>query len=497
MNLPGSYLYHDHAMSFAAASATGPIIVDPAKKDMPYAYDDERIIFLSDLFHKSDANIEKGLTGFPFEFSGEARNILINGKGYGIETRSIPGVDEKDLNPKPSKDSCEIEVLRVTAGKSYRLRFISGTAMTIVTFAMKHDAKTSPQKPLQVIEADGEYTQPYHTDRITIASGQRYSALLPASTLEEYRAEGGFWLEGREVNRKGDRGPVSIWIEVEDPKNGNHHKSVPMNGFKRDTNANKVTTEADKARQPGEEPPTEYESFSGIKFEEDVLEDMPLKPRDSYDIPSSEEVTATITLKGRDISKMKEDHMGYPQHEVHWAVGEKPYYGPPGGAPPRLVAMATDQKKYCPNPDAYDPLTHPNHYDTENNIYAVKKGAVLDIILLNMPPPNTPSWGGAFGASDSHPFHLHGAHYYDLGYGEGGYDKCVVEDNIANNRVLKRDTSMLYYHANAPTADSPDGWRAMRIKVESLGVWLFHCHSMSKPFLLVSFLLGSAIFLEK
>ena len=463
-------------MSFAAATATGPIIVEPAEgEQVPYHYDDERIIFLSDVFYKTDAEMESGLQAVPFEWTGPARNTLVNGKGYGSMKRR-PG------DPKFQKNTCEFEVLRVSASKSYRFHFISGTAMTFVTIAMQIDHQKVQKTPLQVIEADGEYTEPYHTDRISIGSGQRYSVLLSKDTLQAYRGQGRFWLEVREVNR-GRRRPSLIRIDVEDPDNTD-----------KDNNDYQQLHSEEDYKVSYILSPTSFagaeESLLDDKVSLIVQDDMPLRPLHGYEgiFPTSEEVTATLYLSGRDIEVYHTSRKWWGGKKklvsVHWEIGADAYYGPPNGMP-RLVAMKTDQQQFCPNPASYDSLSH---YDGDNNIYAFEEGAVLDIILENMAPKHGfANDHGKFRASDSHPFHLHGAHYYDLGAGKADYSKSQVrsqiksqiEENIKKGDILKRDTSMLYFYGEADNANNIDGWRAMRIKVESLGVWLFHCHSKS------------------
>lgn len=79
--MAGTYFYHSH-VEFQAVSATGPLIIEDATKP-PYEYDDERIVFLTDVFSKADADIVSGLGANPFTWSGETSMVLINGKGGG------------------------------------------------------------------------------------------------------------------------------------------------------------------------------------------------------------------------------------------------------------------------------------------------------------------------------------------------------------------------------------------------------------------------------
>jgi L-ascorbate oxidase len=130
--MAGTYFYHSH-VGFQAISAAGPLIVED--KEPPYHYDDEKIIFLSDTFNISDHALESGLLANPFKWSGETGMVLINGRGGGTNNGT----------------SCNssLSVINVEPCKTYRLRFIGGTALTFASLAIQgHES-------MSVIEADG------------------------------------------------------------------------------------------------------------------------------------------------------------------------------------------------------------------------------------------------------------------------------------------------------------------------------------------------------
>lgn len=82
IGMAGTYFYHSH-VEFQAVSATGPLIIEDAM-DPPYKYDEERIVFLTDVFSKEDDDVVSGLKANPFAWSGETSMILVNGKGGGV-----------------------------------------------------------------------------------------------------------------------------------------------------------------------------------------------------------------------------------------------------------------------------------------------------------------------------------------------------------------------------------------------------------------------------
>ena len=174
----GSYFYHSH-VGFQAITASGVVLVDDIKADpLPYFYDNDISLFFQDFYEKNDSVIEKGLVANPFVWSGEPEAILINGKSgnSSFSNATDPG--------------CTPEVIKNNPGESYRMRFISNTALSFVTLGIEgHDNLT-------IIEADGGYTRPWTTDHIQIGSGQRFSVLFQAKTAEELQAVGKtqFWL---------------------------------------------------------------------------------------------------------------------------------------------------------------------------------------------------------------------------------------------------------------------------------------------------------------
>ena len=135
--MAGTYFYHSH-VGFQAVSASGPLIIVESHSP-PYHYDDEKIVFIQDVFAKDFETVEKGLVASPLSWSGEAAMILVNGKGGGTAN----GV------------ACNstLAVINVEAGKTYRLRFIGATALTFASLAIEgHD-------DLEIIEADGYFAR--------------------------------------------------------------------------------------------------------------------------------------------------------------------------------------------------------------------------------------------------------------------------------------------------------------------------------------------------
>ena len=60
----GTYFYHSH-VGFQAVSAAGPLIVKETIGKSPYAYDEERVLFLSEFYNQTGNTIADILTSRP------------------------------------------------------------------------------------------------------------------------------------------------------------------------------------------------------------------------------------------------------------------------------------------------------------------------------------------------------------------------------------------------------------------------------------------------
>jgi L-ascorbate oxidase len=167
----GTYFYHSH-VGFQAVTAHGLLIVESANDTEPYEYDDDIPILFGDYFQRLDDDIETGLRANPFKWSGESLALILNDQSGNASFSNA------------TDDSCKPYVITVEPGKTYRLRFVSATALSFVMLGIESHSN------LTIIEADGQYTKPVETDHIQLGSGQRFSALLKTKTQEELDADG-------------------------------------------------------------------------------------------------------------------------------------------------------------------------------------------------------------------------------------------------------------------------------------------------------------------
>ncbi|EMC95519.1 hypothetical protein BAUCODRAFT_122835 [Baudoinia panamericana UAMH 10762] len=176
----GTYFYHSH-VGFQAVSATGPLIVED-RGVPPYAYDEERVVQFTDYFNKTDPVIEQGLVSNPFTWSGETNAILINGVGV--------SVGEKAGTPH-----CSLPVINVDAGKTYRMRSIGSSALSMVQLAITNHTNFT------IVAADGQYTRPYTESYMQVSTGQRFEVIFKAKSAVELGGQTDFLIRFESKDR--------------------------------------------------------------------------------------------------------------------------------------------------------------------------------------------------------------------------------------------------------------------------------------------------------
>lgn len=193
VNQAGTYFYHAH-VGLQEETVFGAFIVYDSdsennnKKlmDGPYEYDDERIIMLSEWWHRPRNQFEDFLLGPQFDFIPEADSVLVNGQTI------------HDPKSKLSKDCKGYSIVPVDAGKTYRLRVIGSTTFRTLGFAIAHHNLT-------VIEVDGELVKPYTVPFLEVTPGQRFSVLLNTDQApRDYAIQTSrLWAEGVDSSSNG------------------------------------------------------------------------------------------------------------------------------------------------------------------------------------------------------------------------------------------------------------------------------------------------------
>ncbi|KAF2724415.1 multicopper oxidase [Polychaeton citri CBS 116435] len=405
----GTYFYHSH-VGFQAVSSTGPLIVED-HKEPPYSYDEERVIQFTDYFEKNDSAVVGDLTGVPFTWSGETDAVLVNGVGVSASANQTQGTG-----------NCGLPVISVEPGKTYRMRFIGGTALSMVQFAIVGHSN------LTIVGADGQYTQPHAETFMQVTSGQRFDVIFQAKTAEELAGETDYLIQFETKNRP------AVYHGY---------------GVLRYSPGNVSIVAAPSS------PPLAL-SNATYDWLEYALE--PLKPNN---FPTAAEVTRRVDI---DLRQVATDTIIWRANGLQWNESSVPY----AGDVPYLVQIYRNGESAIPD---YDAALNNSGWDPATYTWPAKIGEVLEIVWHN-----TGSLVKNNGGLDFHPFHAHGGHYYDIGSGNGTYDQAANEERLKTYNPVLRDTTNLYKFASATDAGNEEGWRAWRLRVEDAGVWMVHCH---------------------
>nr|GMD14601.1 L-ascorbate oxidase-like [Ipomoea batatas] len=117
--------------------------------------------------------------------------------------------------------------------------------------------------------------------------------------------------------------------------------------------------------------------------------------------------------------------------------------------PPEKFSEAYDVMRAALNPNS----------TVGNGVYTFRFNSTVDVILQN-------ANALAANVSEIHPWHLHGHDFWVLGYGEGRFreEDAAGKFNLKNPPL--RNTAVVF----------PYGWTALRFVADNPGVWAFHCH---------------------
>ncbi|KAK3375863.1 multicopper oxidase-domain-containing protein [Lasiosphaeria ovina] len=452
----GSYYYHSH-VGMQAMSCTGPLIVDDCGGS-PHHYDDERIFFFEDSFLKTEQQMADGLMNTPFVPTGETHGILLNGKGvavgqtattgppgggrgffgggYSSPPGNAPGFrigrrDTSTVDQVGGSDACTLPVIDVDPGKTYRFRFVGATGLSYLSVALQDHTN------LTIVQVDGgEYNAPVSTDHIQLGTGQRFDVMFKTKTMEELAADGNkttFFIQFQTLDRPTNYVGYGVL---------RYSTSSPVPAS---PSGQLIAT------------PTDISGWMEYTFQ-------PLYP-DRNQAPTAAEVTRRITI---DAEMKIDDASGRMVWELaHLSWTEYTYQSP------MLVDIYQRGQEALPD---YDAAMKNYGWDPKTLSFPAKIGEVLEIVFQN-----TGAQAGPIGRVQTHPFHAHSNHYYDIGSGEGQYDADANNAKLSSlgYTPMLRDTTMLYRYADTVNPGAVAGWRAWRIRVKDAGVWMVHCHILA------------------
>ncbi|KAK4212463.1 putative L-ascorbate oxidase [Rhypophila decipiens] len=434
----GTYYYHSH-VEMQAMTCIGALVVDDCGQ-APFQYDDERILMFGDWFDSSSHSMASQAGGAPFQGPPETGGLLLNGHGVPGGKTAVAGKDHtrgKHSAPgqrRQTEDSqCELPVIDVDAGKTYRFRFIGGTSLSLVAAAFEGHGN------MTVIQVDGsEYSQPVSTDHMQVGVGQRFDVLFKTKTAEELQADG---------NR------MTYYVQMQTLDSPRSFVGYAVLRYSQDAKIPAVPA------NPVVDIPTGEATWNWMEY---TLQ--PLQP-DQSDFPSADEVTRRVTIDVGLVS-LPNGKIEYQFNKLSWF--ESTYTSP------LLVDIYLRGEAAVPN---YEAAIKNGGWDPNTLAWPAKIGEVLEIIWQN-----TGAEADRFqGMVESHPFHAHSKHFYDLGGGPGAYDADANNAKISQlgYKPIRRDTTLLYSYGQRTGAGQVASWRGWRLRITDAGVWMVHCHILT------------------
>lgn len=410
----GTFWYHIHIMSTMADGGSGFLIVKDKAGSEPAKYDDELRLMISDWYHKNASVIEKGLLHEPFIWPGNGKSVLINGEGSYCYTLT------SGFFPTSSCQVGSVANIKVEAQKTYRMRIVNTASLGYYNIAIAGHSLT-------VIQVDVTANSPVTMASLDIAPGQKYDVLIETNQpAASYRIEVRTNWRGDDVTASGG------FFAYLNYSNSNEISALIPTSQSKDWDAQVSVLKAAK------------------------LTTIPAATRSIVLSLSQQYVNRTtfIALDEDGSNTNKNGPLKWPINQVAHKQSPTPYLlASYYGLVDDLYTMAATR----PIPLAFN--------------------EAVDIIIQNRVAGN--------GVCEQHPWHMHGGHFWLMAQGAGLYHPDNASmfntvDPLKVDTVVGYPTKYSKQRGKSPWASgkaySPCGWVAIRLKPESRGMWLFHCH---------------------
>jgi len=170
--IPGTYMYHSHALYQLDQGLYGALIIEPAREEL--SYDREQTILLEDWAMVDGAGPEASR-------NGRLGVMIMNGVPMTMGGMMPEQHEENHPLLEPFYDAYTVNgsvfqaaaPVKVKKGEKLRLRLINSSSSTIYTFRIAGHGLT-------ITHADGRPVEPLAVDAVRIGMGERYDVLLHA-----------------------------------------------------------------------------------------------------------------------------------------------------------------------------------------------------------------------------------------------------------------------------------------------------------------------------
>ncbi|KAK2971723.1 hypothetical protein RJ640_004017 [Escallonia rubra] len=408
----GTLLWHAH-VSWLRATVHGAIVIYP-KAGVPYPFKypyEEHTIILGEYWMRDVVQLEQA--------------VVASGGGP-------PPADAFTINGHPGPNyNCsnnDVYKIDVVPGKTYLLRIISAALNMENFFAIANHKLT-------IVEADGEYTKPFTTDRVMLGPGQTLNVLVTADQkIGRYSMGMGPYMSARNI-------PFQNITSV---AYFQYLGAIP----------NSVAL------------PAPLPSFNDNLAVKTVMDG--LKSLNPINVPKEIDTNLFITI-GLNVQKCRSKN---PQQNCQGTNGGvmaasmnnisfiRPNISVLQAYYKKINGYYTDDFPGVPL-QFYDfvngaPNTPPNNTQSLNGtrIKVLEYGARVQVILQDTGTVST----------ENHPIHLHGYSFYVVGYGTGNYNPQTANFNLVDPPYMNV--------IGVPVG----GWAAIRFTADNPGVWFMHCH---------------------
>lgn len=469
----------------SAAGFTGLLIVEPNPDlgiDFPptYTHDETRNLLIADSYHAPILPALSGLLQQVFRFPGDPQSVLFNGLGY-FNCSSNVIYECSDFGNELCKSGltsskvcaagypvyynnlahcdnafCPLRwKMQVQSGKTYLLRIANGGIQSLLNFIIEgHN--------LTVVELDGHPIKPKTVSSLDIHVGQRAAVLLTAN-----QPSGIYWMDAATSGRSAVRYGSGLL----------QYDGLPfpndVEGAAGELNPSLLAVRASHpawndigfrlAQQQG------YEALDTSIAPKKADKTFVFLNTQERFVAGNQDNSAASDSTGLGIGDALSDT---PQCQCNAAPSA-------GGYLKWAVARKTFK-----NPKT--PLLQELYYGTETRspkalekigMYQLEKGKTYDVVLQNYPACN--------GACETHPWHLHGHHFWHIGTYPGTYNASTPYPAGGGGTYL-RDTITLVgglpqnvtpaTGQNCSSTIQPCGYTIIRFVANNPGAWLFHCH---------------------
>ncbi|MFS8022240.1 putative laccase [Helianthus anomalus] len=409
----GTLFWHAH-FSWLRATVYGALIIYP-KKGVPYPFKfpyEEHTVILGEYWQQDLVQLE--------------RSVMASGG-------TAPIADAYTINGHPGPNyNCsanDVYKINVVPGKTYMIRLI-GALLNMESFFSIANHK------LTIVEADGEYTKPFITDRVMLGPGQTLNVLVTADQkIGRYSMAMGPYMSAQNASFQNitsiayfqyigaTPNSVAIPASLLPRFNDNLAVKTVMDGLKsleigqvpKEIDMNLFFTIGLNVNKCGSKTPNQNcQGVNGGVMAASMNNNSFIRPNISLLQAYYNHINGHFT----------EDFPGSPLK----------FYDFVNGAP----------------------NSAPNNTGSTNGTRTkvIEYGSRVQLILQDTGTVTT----------ENHPIHLHGYSFYVVGYGSGNYNPQTATFNLVDPPYMNT--------IGVPVG----GWAAIRFVADNPGVWFMHCH---------------------